>query len=758
MFKRLSLGATVLGLVCGQAAATWSILIVDTRTGEMGLASATCLTNLDLLQLTPVLLGGVGGATAQSAGDTTGQNRTFIRDRLIEGVAPADILPLLAAFDTGHQSRQYGIIDPSGGVATFTGSGAGAWAGGVTGQVGDLVYAVQGNVLTGDPVVLEAEQAIITTPGDLPEKLMAAMEAARAMGGDGRCSCNSSTPTACGAPPPGEFKSADVGYMIVTRAGDFQASNGVYSTAGDPVAITTTDFSHDAKPDVVAARFDGTIFLFANNTPPGSRYSMLTPAGTLTGPLQTVAFANHDVDGDNIDDLLVATASSPTLRVFSGKAGGGFAFAQDAPTSLTGAGADVAVGMGGVIALTATTLGVLDPADGWALKGSAEVGPAAVRVANDPLDHAQAFVVTSTGLIHRVRRTGDVVAIAQTLTTDFDFIAIEAGDVNADGRTDLLAVANNDRAAVLLLDDGAGGYTQQVFDLGLPGRWAMMADFDGDGDIDPAPLSFGFATLFIVRNDDNQTYTMQSPQFVTRSTRFAVATDMNGDGLPEVVSGGINARGVAIGDNLDGEFARDLGTAAGDYFLRLNIAGARRTDPDPVFQLQDQFDLWRADLLGSPDAMESHAAVDVLAAAAGSTRPAALNITLRDWTGAIVDDPQMQVIVEHEAHSAGTSTIGQVESLGSGRYRVLLTAGQEPGLDVFRIRAIGGVRPVTLMPSPTLQTVDAAGDFDQDGVVSFFDLQAFLNAFSASHPSADLNTDGVFDIGDVTLFLDILSL
>ena len=115
------------------------------------------------------------------------------------GDSAAQILQALANADGGHQSRQYGIVSLTGGEETFTGTGAGAWAGGVVGQSGNLRYAIQGNILTGQPVVTAAEQALVTTPGGLPDKLMAAMEAARAMGGDGRCSCSQFSPTACGS-------------------------------------------------------------------------------------------------------------------------------------------------------------------------------------------------------------------------------------------------------------------------------------------------------------------------------------------------------------------------------------------------------------------------------------------------------------------------------------------------------------------------------------------------------------------------------
>jgi hypothetical protein len=49
---------------------------------------------------------------------------------------------------------------------------------------------------------------------------MAAMEAARALGGDGRCSCLTGSPTSCGVPPPGFVKSAHVAFIVLARVGD----------------------------------------------------------------------------------------------------------------------------------------------------------------------------------------------------------------------------------------------------------------------------------------------------------------------------------------------------------------------------------------------------------------------------------------------------------------------------------------------------------------------------------------------------------
>ena len=152
--------------------------------------------------------------------DVTGENRMLIFEELMAGTDPALILLKLAEQDPGHQSRQYGIVDTVERAAGFTGSFAGGFADHLTGGTGTITYAIQGNLLTGEPVLTAAETAILTEGRDLPSKLMQAMLAAREMGGDGRCSCAPGNPEGCGSPPPEFEKSAHVGYMVVARLGD----------------------------------------------------------------------------------------------------------------------------------------------------------------------------------------------------------------------------------------------------------------------------------------------------------------------------------------------------------------------------------------------------------------------------------------------------------------------------------------------------------------------------------------------------------
>ena len=206
------------------ASGTWSIVLVDKKTGEVASGCATCLEGLDLEIYCPVILVGIGAANAQSQIDSTGANRQYIWAKMQEGKAPVGIIADLAGLDPGHQNRQYGIADLNGRKKTFTGANCGQWAGGVDGRVGSIYYSIQGNVLAGAKVVDDAEVAIRDTEGDLADKLMAAMEAAHNVGGDGRCSCDPGDADRCGAPPPGfdpsTDKSAHIGYMIIARVGD----------------------------------------------------------------------------------------------------------------------------------------------------------------------------------------------------------------------------------------------------------------------------------------------------------------------------------------------------------------------------------------------------------------------------------------------------------------------------------------------------------------------------------------------------------
>ena len=103
---------------------------------------------------------------------------------LLEGGATAqECIDQLTHADEQAADRQVGVVDVSGGSASFTGPGCHPWAGGRTGPG----YAIQGNILTGPEVVDAMEQAWMTS-GDRPfaARLLAALVAGDRAGGDRR--------------------------------------------------------------------------------------------------------------------------------------------------------------------------------------------------------------------------------------------------------------------------------------------------------------------------------------------------------------------------------------------------------------------------------------------------------------------------------------------------------------------------------------------------------------------------------------------
>ena len=84
--------------------------------------------------------------------------------------------------DWTKHGRQFAVMDAKGNYAAFTGPKASAWAG----HKGGTHCTAQGNILAGEPVVTGMVEAFEKTPGHLSFRLMAALDAAQAAGGDTR--------------------------------------------------------------------------------------------------------------------------------------------------------------------------------------------------------------------------------------------------------------------------------------------------------------------------------------------------------------------------------------------------------------------------------------------------------------------------------------------------------------------------------------------------------------------------------------------
>jgi uncharacterized protein DUF1028 len=235
MRRTAAIGFFLSFLIPSAAYATWSVIAVDLATGRVVIASATCVNRDDafLMGVQAVVVPGKGVAACQASVDGTHANQMLVFAELQKGTDPARIIELLSQ-DPAFQSRQFGILDLSGRSAGHSGLTNGYVTQNVRGRVPgtQIYYSIQGNILRPGEVVPNAVKAFLGASGALTDRVMAAMEAADASGGDSRCTCP--LPPADGSQPPiaCEGKTAHVAYILLAEATDTNGdshNNGAYT-------------------------------------------------------------------------------------------------------------------------------------------------------------------------------------------------------------------------------------------------------------------------------------------------------------------------------------------------------------------------------------------------------------------------------------------------------------------------------------------------------------------------------------------------
>jgi uncharacterized Ntn-hydrolase superfamily protein len=157
---------------------TFSIVAFDSTTGELGVAVQSRAFSVG--SGVAWARAGVGAIATQSfTNESYGpQGLALLRS----GVPARAALDPLLARDDGREQRQVGIVDARGRSASFTGRECMEWAGGFA----RLGLAAQGNILASEVVVAEMVRAYDETDGELSVRLLAALHAAQAAGGDRR--------------------------------------------------------------------------------------------------------------------------------------------------------------------------------------------------------------------------------------------------------------------------------------------------------------------------------------------------------------------------------------------------------------------------------------------------------------------------------------------------------------------------------------------------------------------------------------------
>lgn len=155
---------------------TYSIVARDTTTGEMGVAVQSHWFSVG--SLVGWAEAGVGAIATQSFVNVSFGPRGL--ELLKSGKTAPEVLDELIAADEGRDVRQLAIVDAQGNVANYTGSRCIPGAGDVAGDN----YSVQANLMLTDTVWEAMAKAYEAADGPLAERMVAALEAAQAEGGD----------------------------------------------------------------------------------------------------------------------------------------------------------------------------------------------------------------------------------------------------------------------------------------------------------------------------------------------------------------------------------------------------------------------------------------------------------------------------------------------------------------------------------------------------------------------------------------------
>ena len=157
---------------------TWSILVRDPATGALGAAVATRFFAVGALCLH--VEGRVGALATQALINPMYGVRGM--PRLCAGEPPEAVAAVLLAGDAGREHRQLHILDAHGRAARHTGADCVDWCG----MIGADNISVAGNMLAGPAVLDNTLRAYQSTTGSMAERLLTALRAGEAAGGDKR--------------------------------------------------------------------------------------------------------------------------------------------------------------------------------------------------------------------------------------------------------------------------------------------------------------------------------------------------------------------------------------------------------------------------------------------------------------------------------------------------------------------------------------------------------------------------------------------
>jgi len=170
---------------------TYSIVAYDSATGDLGIAVQSKFPNVG--GIVPWARAGIGAVATQSLSNTDYGDKGL--DLLARGATAPEAMRIIMRSDPRPSQRQVGMVDDHGNSASWTGDSTFDWAGGRTGGgqnggKGQMItgrgYAAQANIMVSDATVRNMAETFERSRGSLADRLIAALVAGQAGGGDRR--------------------------------------------------------------------------------------------------------------------------------------------------------------------------------------------------------------------------------------------------------------------------------------------------------------------------------------------------------------------------------------------------------------------------------------------------------------------------------------------------------------------------------------------------------------------------------------------